>query len=75
MKKHLLLVLLFAVLSGCTAGPCYEAMKFRKAAETAQGTEKAALLGKADAVQKECEAYNKNLQESQNRTARFKDHR
>lgn len=74
MKKRLSMVLLFAVLAGCAAGPCWEAMKFRKAAETAQGAEKAALLGKADAVQKECDAYNKNLQESQNRNARFKDH-
>ena len=74
MKKYLSLVLFSIVLSGCAAGPCYEAMKFRTAAETARGEEKAALLGKADAIQKECDAYNKNLQESQNRNARFKDH-
>jgi hypothetical protein len=74
MKRKLTLLFAGLALAGCAAGPCYEAMKFRKAAETAQGTEKAALLGKADAVQRECDAYNKDLQESQNRNAKYKDH-
>jgi hypothetical protein len=76
MKKNLLLVpLIGAVLVCCSVGPCYQAMKYRKAAETAQGTEKAALLGKADAIQKECDAYNASLQESQKHAAQGKDRR
>ena len=74
MKKSFLLFLLGLSLAGCAAGPCWEAMKYRKAAESAQGTEKAALLGKADAVQKECDAYNKQQQDAQNQNAKFKDH-
>jgi|WetSurMetagenome_2_1015567.scaffolds.fasta_scaffold715000_1 hypothetical protein len=69
MKKHLSLLLLASILAGCAAGPCYQAMKFRKAAESAQGVEKAALLGKADAVEKECNAYNASLQEQQKHNA------
>jgi hypothetical protein len=74
MKRNFALLFVGLALAGCAAGPCYEAMKYRQAAETAQGTEKAALLGKADAVQKECDAYNMELQESQNRNAKFKNH-
>jgi hypothetical protein len=68
-KKLMFLSLLFTIFAGCSVGPCYQAMKYRKAAETAQGTEKAALLGKADAIQKQCDDYNTSLQESQKRTA------
>jgi len=72
MKKHLSICVLASILAGCAAGPCYQAMKYRKAAESAQGVEKAALLGKADAIQKECDTYNASLQEHQKLDARAK---
>jgi hypothetical protein len=75
MKKILFSVMAAALLSGCTAGTCYQAMKLRRAAESAQGLEKAALLGKADAIQKECDAQNKALQEAQKTNARGKTYR
>ena len=74
MKKCVSAFIFCAVLAGCAAGPCYEAVKYRQAAETAQGIEKAALLGKADALQAQCDARNKEVQESQNRNAKFRDH-
>jgi hypothetical protein len=74
LKNFFLIVVMAFIFSGCAAGPCWQAMKYRKAAETAQGTEKAALLGKADAVQKECDAQNAALQEKQKDNARLKDH-
>jgi hypothetical protein len=74
MKKSLLPLLLGLTLAGCAAGPCWEAMKYRQAAETAQGTEKAALLGKADALQAQCDARNKEVRDSQNHNAKYKDH-
>jgi hypothetical protein len=75
MKNYLLSLLLLTFFSSCAPGPCYQAMKYRKAAETVRGTEKAALLGKADAVQKECDAYNATLQEAQKLDARGKARR
>jgi hypothetical protein len=74
MLKCLSALFFCAIMAGCAAGPCYEAMKYRQAAETAQGTEKAALLGKADALQRECDVRNKEIQESQSRNAKYKDH-
>jgi len=75
MKNFLSFVFLCVVLLDCAPGPCYQAMKFRKAAENAQGIDKAALLGKADAVQKECDAQNASLQEAQKLDARGKARR
>jgi hypothetical protein len=72
MRKNLFSCLLVAVLAGCAAGPCYQAMKYRVAAEKAQGLEKAALLGKADAVQKDCDAQCAQQQEAQKLNARGK---
>jgi hypothetical protein len=51
---------LFVVLMMCTCanrqllGPCYEAAQCRKQAETATGTERATLEGKAVGLEAEC---------------------
>jgi len=72
MKKILFSLILAVVFAGCTTGPCYQAMKYRVAADKAQGLEKAALLGKADAVQKDCDAQSAQQQEAQKLNARGK---
>jgi hypothetical protein len=72
MRKNLFALVLVAFLAGCVSGPCYQAMKFRVAAEHAQGLDKAALLGKADGLQKECDAQSAAQQEAQKLNARGK---
>jgi hypothetical protein len=69
--------ILFAVLlslAGCNSkelsGPCYAAAQYRQEAGKARTDgEKAALLGKTDALQHECDAQNKQLQDQQNHNA------
>jgi hypothetical protein len=66
-------VLLFSI--GCNNkelnGPCFTAAQYRQEAGKARTDgEKAALLGKADALQHECDAQNRQLQDQQNHNAK-----
>lgn len=60
--------------TGCNnkelSGPCYAAMQYRQeAGKVRTEVEKAALLGKADAAQHECDAQNRQLQDQQKHSA------
>jgi hypothetical protein len=76
MKKVFLasiIALLFGAI-GCNNkelnGPCFTAAQYRQEAGKARTDgEKAALLGKADALQHECDSQNKQLQDMQNHNA------
>ena len=68
-------VLLFSI--GCNSkelsGPCFTAAQYRQEAGKARTDgEKAALLGKADALQHECDAQNRQLQDQQNHNAKVR---
>jgi hypothetical protein len=73
MSKYLIIAALLCMpLFGCAkhfAGPCYKAMQYRRDAENAAGNEKAALLGKADAEQRECDKQAEILKDRQKRDA------
>lgn len=72
MKKATHVAVVLAFFCGCSsqlAGPCYQAMQYRNDAENATGAEKAALLGKADAAQRECDHQGEAIQERQKRDA------
>jgi hypothetical protein len=57
------------------SGPCYTAMQYRQEAKKNHSEmEKAALLGKADALQRDCDAYNRRLQDMQNHNSMLKKH-
>ena len=68
-------ILLFSI--GCNNkelnGPCFTAAQYRGEAGKARTYgEKAALLGKADALQHECDAQNRQLQDQQNHNAKVR---
>ncbi len=75
MEKAMLVAVLSTafMLSSCggqLAGACYQAMEYRREAQKAQGTRKAALLGKADAAQRECDKQAEIIHESQRESIR-----
>jgi uncharacterized lipoprotein NlpE involved in copper resistance len=54
-------------------GPCFMAMHYRQEAEkTIPAMEKAALLGKADAAQRDCDAQNRQLRDQQKHGAKLR---
>lgn len=56
------------LLQGCTwdlMGPCHRATLLRRDAEHAAGFKKAELLGKADALQVECDKQMQQIEKSQ----------
>ena len=78
MKNIVLILGCLSAIMLCTVacsnkelcGPCFAAMQYRQeAGKTDNAMEKAALLGKADAQQRDCDAYNKQLEEQQKRNA------
>jgi hypothetical protein len=77
MKFFIAIFLITASFSfiGCNKqflGPCGAALQYRRDAEKLpDGNEKAALLGRADAAQRDCVTQGNKLQEQQSREARF----
>jgi hypothetical protein len=70
MIKYFTGLVLAAVLlfQGCTwdlMGPCHRATLLRRDAEHATGFKKAELLGKADALQVECDKQMQQIEKSQ----------
>ena len=70
MKKWSVILVLAVVLllQGCTwdlMGPCHRATLLRRDAEHASGFKKAELLGKADALQAECDKQMQQIEKSQ----------
>jgi hypothetical protein len=66
MKKYNMLLIAIAVmlLQGCAfdfMGPCHRATLLRKEAMDVKGLKKAELLGKADALQAECDRNNQMI--------------
>ena len=79
MKKFIGCILFAVLLSlaSCNnkelSGPCFTAAQYRQEAGKARTDgEKAALLGKADALQHECDAQNRQLQDQQNHNAKVR---
>lgn len=79
MQDMFLFCLLAMILftAGCNnkelCGPCFLAMQYRQEAEkTMPAMEKAALLGKADAAQRDCDAQNRLLQDQQKHGAKLR---
>lgn len=62
--KAMLVMAIVLLLQGCTwdfMGPCHRATLLRKDAEKVAGLKKAEMLGKADALQGECDKQNNEL--------------
>ena len=79
MRKNILFCLCATILCtvGCNnkelCGPCFMVMHYRQEAEkTIPAMEKAALLGKANAAQRDCDAQNRQLQDQQKHGAKLR---